>query len=110
AAGPALVRYLALKRALGVRAGSLEYVLAWLDRFLAATPAGDLTGETFAGWETSMARLAGSTRRQRLRAVYRFCLFRRRSDPHCFLPDPSQFPPLGPRRMPYIFSEGDIVQ
>lgn len=110
AAGPVFARYLAVKRALGVQAATLEDLLAQLDRFLAATPVGDLTGETFARWETAMARLAGSTRRQRLRTAYRFCLFRRRSDPHCFLPDPSQFPPRDPRRMPYIFSEADIVR
>jgi integrase/recombinase XerD len=108
--GPLMTRYLALKRALGRRAVSTAYILHYLDRFLVLCHAADLTRETFTAWGESMASLHATTRRARLRTVYHFCLFRRREDPHTFVPDPTQFPPHGPRPLPYIFSEADIVR
>ena len=43
-------RYLELKQALGRGYAIERHVLFALDRFLADTPAADLTAETFAGW------------------------------------------------------------
>ena len=40
--GPIITRYLALKRALGQRADSPQYILSRLDRFLASHDAKDL--------------------------------------------------------------------
>src|SRR5439155_9015486 len=79
-------------------------------RFLVSCHAADLTRETFTAWGESMASLHPTTRRARLRTVYHFCLFRRREDPHGFVPDPTQFPPQGPRPLPYIFSEAEIIR
>lgn len=42
--------------------------------------------------------------------MYHFCLFRRREHPYSFVPDPTQFPPEGPRPLPYIYSEADVVR
>jgi integrase len=79
-----------------------------LDRFLAARGDLDLTVDTFAAYCQSFEPRAASTRRQRLRIVYRFCLFRRRETPTCFVPDPSAIPPRRPRPRPYIFSAIEI--
>jgi len=108
--GPLIARYLALKRALGRRAVDTAYIFRYLDRFLISCHATDLSREAFTAWAESMACLQASTRRARLRAVYHFCLFRRREDPHSFVPDPTQFPPPGPRPLPHIFSEAEIVR
>ena len=108
--GPLITRYLGLKRALGQRADSLQYVLARLDRFLASCHANDLNQETFAAWCLSLAHLATNTRHQWMRMVYQLCRFRRRYEPSCFVPDPSQFPSLQPWPLPYIFSEGEITR
>ena len=108
--GPLIKRYLDLKRALGRRANDLQYLLAQFDRFLAFYNAKDLNQETFTAWCYSIAHLATNTRRQRMRAVYHLCLFRRRYEPSCFVPDPNQFPPLQPWPMPHIFSEGEITR
>jgi integrase/recombinase XerD len=107
--GPLMGRYVALKQALGRRAVSMAYILRYLDRFLVACHATDLTRETFNAWAESMASLHPTTRRARLRTVYHFCLFRRHQDPHSFVPDPMQFPCRVPRPLPYIYSEADIV-
>jgi integrase len=105
-----ITRYLRIKRALGQRADTAQHILTRLDRFIVSNQAADLTSETFATWASSIEHLATSTRRQQMRTVYRLCLFRRRDEPACFLPDPSQFPPLQPRPRPHIFSEDEITR
>jgi hypothetical protein len=92
-----ITRYLAVKRALGRRAVSLAYTLRYLDRFLASSGSADLTSDSFRSWSESMASLSGVTRRARLRVAYHLSIFRRREDPEAFMPDPTQFPPQGPR-------------
>ena len=42
--------------------------------------------------------------------VYAFCLYRRRTEPQCFVPDPSLFPPYHQRLKPYIFSEAEVAR
>lgn len=108
--GPLLTRYLAVKRTLGRRAVTMAYILWRLDRFLVSCHADDLTRETFTAWGDSMTSLKATTRRGWFRCVYHFCLFRRRDDPRSFVPDPTQFPLRGPRPLPYIFSEADIIR
>jgi len=110
AIGPLITRYLTIKRALGRHAVSMAYILRGLDRFLVSYGASDLAGETFTAWAESMTALHANTRGGRLRAVYHFCLFRRREDPNSFVPDPTQFPAAVPRPLPYIFSEADILR
>jgi integrase/recombinase XerD len=108
--GPLITRYLAMKRASGRRAVGLAYIFRYLDRFLVSSHAADLTRETFLAWSESMRSLHANTRAGRLRAVYRFCLFRRREHPDSFVPNPTQFPRWPPRPLPYIFSESDIIR
>jgi integrase len=42
--------------------------------------------------------------------VYNFCLYRRRTEPDCFLPDPLAFPAYHQRLRPYIFTESDVAR
>ncbi|MGH7607104.1 MAG: tyrosine-type recombinase/integrase, partial [Gemmatimonadales bacterium] len=110
--GSAIRSYLALKQALG-RDFALETdVLAHLDRFLVAHPvdASALTAERFAAWILTLAHLTPTVRRNRMRIVRNLCLYRQRSDPSCFVPDPSTFPAPHARRPPHIFTEPQIVQ
>jgi integrase/recombinase XerD len=44
------------------------------------------------------------------RQVYNFCLYRRRTDPHCFVPDPAWFPKRHQPIWPHIFSEQEIAR
>jgi integrase len=41
--------------------------------------------------------------------VYNFCLYRRRTESQCFLPDPHTFPSYHQRLKPYIFSEAEVA-
>ncbi len=110
AIGPVIARYVALKQALGRRYDAQRHILAQFDRFLASLAAPDLTAATFSAWCSSMEHLKASTCRMRMQIVHQFCLYRRRSEPSCFVPDPSQFPRQQPRPRPHIFSEDEIAR
>src|SRR2546429_7109066 len=69
--------YLTLKRALGREYEREEWVLARLDRFLAARHA-DLIAETFAAWCLTLQNLASGARRGQMRHVRNLC----RSEEH----------------------------
>ena len=101
--------YLTLKRALGRQYAAEEWVLAHLDRFLAARHA-DLGAETFAAWCLTLQHLASGTRRDRMRIVRNLCLYRRRSEPGCFLPDERLFPRVHQAIRPHIFTDSQILQ
>ena len=110
--GPVMSRYLALKEALGRRYRIERAVLIHLDRFLAAQPPdrSQLTAESFRTWSSTFAQLTPTVRRNRMRIARNLCLYHRRSDPHCFVPDTADFPkPHQPQR-PHLFTELQIVR
>ncbi|HMN15594.1 MAG TPA: tyrosine-type recombinase/integrase, partial [Bellilinea sp.] len=45
-----------------------------------------------------------------MRIVYNFCVFRRRSAPTCFVPDPTHFPTPQQRACPYILTTQEIAR
>jgi integrase len=107
-----LMRYITLKQALGRRFESASRILLMLDRFLSklGKPSPDLTAETFNQWCQTMESLSPNTKLGRMRLVRNFCLYRRRTAPRCFVPDPTQFPQAGPMVQPYIFSDSEIAR
>ena len=100
--------YLTLKRALGRQYTAEEWVLGHLDRFLAGRGV-DLVAETFAAWCLTLQHLASGTRRARMRIVRNLCLYRRRGEPDCFVPDVRLFPPVHQAIRPHIFTDSEIV-
>lgn len=109
AIGSVIAQFVARKRTLGRRFDTQRYLLARFDRFLAKSHAPDLTPESFLAWCSSFEQLTPSGRRMRMQLVRQLCIYRRRSEPTCFVPDPSQFPPPQPRRLPHVFSESEIA-
>lgn len=110
--GHAIASYLSLKKALGRRFTAETDILAHLDRFLATRPSGssDLTPEVFAEWTLTFGHLTPTVRRNWMRNVRNLCLYRRRTHPNCFVPDPTGFPaPHAPMR-PHIFTEEEVVR
>src|SRR5262249_24970139 len=105
-------RYLALKTALGRRYALERRVLEILTAFLQQAPGrpADLTPETFTRWAQSLQHMTPTVRRNRLRIVRNLCLYRRRTDPACFVPDRALFPAPHQPRAPYIFTTRDIAQ
>jgi integrase len=104
---PVLTRYLALKEALGRHYAVERDVLRHLDAFLAHADA-DLTVEHFAAWVQTLAHLTSGVRRNRMRIARNACLYRRRTDPDCFVPDPAQFPTPHQPIAPYVFTHEEI--
>ncbi len=107
-----ILRYIANKQALGRDFGSAASVLFSLDRFLfeLREPPADLGFETFQQWSKTLEPLSSNTRLARMLAVRNFCIYRRRMEPDCFIPDRSQFPKACPLLRPYIFSEGEVAR
>jgi integrase/recombinase XerD len=106
-----IARYLGLKLALGRRYANERRVLETLEAFLQSTgPAADLTPETFTAWAQTLGHLTATVRRNRLRIVRNLCLYRRRTEPACFVPDLLLFPAPHQPRAPYIFTSREIAQ
>jgi integrase len=42
--------------------------------------------------------------------AHAFCLYRRRTEPDCFLPDPGLFPPYHQSLRPHIFTESEVAR
>lgn len=106
---PVIASYLTLKRALGRQYDAERRVLEHVDRFLAARAA-DLAPETFAGWSITQQHLASGTRRARMRVVRNLCLYRRRREPSCFVPDARLFPPRHQVIRPHVFTDADVAR
>lgn len=112
ALGTVITKYLALKTALGRRYSLERRVLETLTEFLQARPpaARELTPETFTTWAQTLQRLTPTVRRNHLRIVRNLCLYRRRTEPTCFVPDLALFPAPHQARPPYIFTEREIAR
>lgn len=109
---PVFSRYVDLKRALGRRLDFSARTLHSLDRFLHDHNAkfADLNAAAFQAWCHTHEHVSSGVRRARMRAVFSFCLYRRRSEPQCFVPDPSLFPAYHQTIEPYIFSEAEVAK
>jgi integrase len=101
--------YLRMKEALGRRYATERTILRALDAFLTTIDA-DLTGDTFGAWNATLGRLTPTVRRQWLRVVRNLCLYRRRTVPDVFVPDPTGFPKPHASIRPYIFTMSDIAR
>ena len=106
----AVKAYLANRRALGRIYEKEEYTLNRVRRFLAGQHATDLNEQLFARWREPFARLSNRMRIIRERTVYNFCRYRRRSEPDCFLPDPSSFTRFQPMPLPRIIEREQVVR
>ena len=107
---PAFARYVDLKRALGRRFDLPARTLQSLDRFLCDQSAkySDLNASAFQAWCHTHEHVTSGVRRVRMLEVRSFCLYRRRTEPQCFVPDSSFFPPYHQRLKPYIFSATEV--
>jgi len=107
-----LRRYITLKQTLGREYAKETRVLLSLDQFLAdpKNPDHNLNSETFHRWCQKEERLRPGTRRNHMRIVRNFCLYRRRSEPQCFVPEIALFPRPHQPLQPYIFSPAEVQE
>jgi integrase/recombinase XerD len=108
---PEITRYISLKQALGRCFQSPTITLLKLDQFLCklGKPSPNLTEENFTQWVQTMGSVSSNTKLSRMHVIRNFCLYRRRMDPTCFVPDPTQFPRSRQTVKPYIYSDHDVA-
>jgi integrase/recombinase XerD len=103
-------RFLEMKQARGLRYTNEQRVLESVKEFMTRSGASDWTQVEFDRWCQLQAHVSPTVRRSRMRIVHSFCLYRRRTEPDCFVPDPAGFPgPHQPVR-PHIFTEAEIAK
>lgn len=107
---PVVDRYLQWKRALGRGYFGVERVLLSLLQFIDDHAAADLDQNLFDAWSKSFAELTANVRRNRQREVRNFCLYRRRTEPNCFVPDANRFPRPCPHCAPVIFGPDEVAR
>jgi len=107
---PVITRYLSLKSALGRGYRTERQIFHSLDAFLVADHATDLTLDVFERWCLSQTHLKSGIRRAQMRIVRNLCLYRRRTEPDCFVPDPAFFPPDHQCALPYLLTEDEMAR
>ena len=107
---PVITRYLSLKTALGRGYRTERQIFRGLDAFLAVDHTTDLTLDVFERWCLSQTHLKSGIRRSQMRIVRNLCLYRRRTEPDCFVPDPAFFPPDHQCAPPYLLTEDEVAR
>jgi integrase/recombinase XerD len=104
----AIDEFVAHQRVFGRRYYTEEYGLKAFGRFVARQGVADLSASTFEIWCNAQQHLSPNTRYARQLLVRKLCLFRRRRDPQCFVPDSSAFARPRPRRPPVLVTPAQV--
>lgn len=107
-----IINYISLKKGLGFLFIEPSRILLKLDQFLCtlAKPSPDLTAKTFRLWCQTNEFVCANIKLKRMRIIRNFCLYRRRTNPNCYVPDPIEFPKPHPPAQPYIFSDIEVAK
>lgn len=105
----AVAAFLAHQRTLGRDYTAVEYILEMLRRFVVSQRADDLTASLYERWCKKQRHLSPNTLRSRQYVVRKFCLYRQRSEPRCFVPDPA-FAKRRPYIEPVLITEEHITR
>jgi integrase len=103
-------RYLNHRRSLGRLYVGEEAVLRSCSCFVRQHGKADLDAAVFDSWCRSYATLNANTRRARQRTVRNACLYRRREEPECFVPDINRFARSQPHPAPIILTPEQVGQ
>jgi integrase len=103
-------RYVAHQRALGKRFRWQAYVLASLVAYVERAKAADLDAALFDAWCRSGKGKSSNARRGCQLVVHKFCRYRRRLYPKCFVPDATRFARRTQSRVPVIFGAPEVVR
>ena len=104
----AIAAFVGHQRILGRRYYGEEGVLRSLRHFVVAQRGTDLTASIFELWCHAQCDLSPNTRYSRQLLVRKLCLFRRRREPNCFVPDPTGFARRRPYRRAVIVTPAQI--
>jgi integrase/recombinase XerD len=105
----AIASFVAHQRTFGRSYFHAEFILRALGQFAADEGAADLSASLFEQWSEAQRQLSPNTRYGRQLLVRKMCLHRRRSEPRCFVPDPSGFARPRPYPAPVIVTRRQIA-
>jgi integrase len=105
----AIAEFVAHQRVFGRGYWYQEYALKALGRFASRRGATDLSAALFDAWCKDQHHLSPNTLYGRQLVVRKLCLFRRRRDPRCFVPDPTGFARPRPHAPPVIVTPSQIA-
>jgi integrase/recombinase XerD len=113
-ASPAFIEqvgtYLAHWRALGRRYRQEQWLLETLLRELPVLGHDDLTADSFECWFDGLKNHHSNTRRKWAQLLRHFCVWRRRSDPGCFVPGPELICRAQPHVTPVILGDRHVAR
>lgn len=102
--------YLAHFRSLGCGYEQEERVLRLMRGFLSSKRACDLNQHNFDLWRRTFCNLHPNSRHTYERVVHNFCRYRQRTEPSCFLPDPTSFARPIPHALPSLVEPEQIAR
>jgi len=102
--------YLAHWRALGRRYRQEQWLLQTLLRELPALGFDDLSAPSFERWFDARQHRHPNSRRKWAQIIRHFCIFRRRSEPGCFVPGPELICRGQPYVTPVIADDRDVAR
>jgi len=106
----AAVRYIRHQHALGKLFRYPSWVIGRLARFLTQRTSPELDADQFEAWLRNEQHTSPTVRRGYALIIRKFCLYRRRTEPDCFIPDPLYFPRRVAPVDPVILGPPDIVR
>jgi integrase/recombinase XerD len=106
----AVASYIANRQTFGRVYAQEQWILGTVRKRLVIARAADLDQRLFDQWRKTFQHLNSNTRRGRETAVYKFCRYRRRAEPRCFLPNALSFARCQPHRPPVIIEPAQIAQ
>lgn len=105
----AVAQFLGHQRVFGRTYRTEEHILRTLTRYVRQQGDQDLTPTLFERWSQAQRRLSSTTLYRRQLLVRKFCLFRRRGAPRCFVPDAAGFARPQPVRAPVIVTPAQVA-
>jgi len=106
----ATVRYIRHQRALQKAFDHPTWILTHLARYLTRQGAQDLDAQQFKAWSMQRPYRSPTTRRDEAMVVRRLCLYRRRTESACFVPDSAHFPREVPPIQPVILGAAEVAR
>lgn len=106
----AITTFLAHQRTLGRGYDHEAYVLDRVRRFVREAGATDLDQPVFDRWCAAHQHFASNTRRAWQLIVRKCCVYRRRTDPQCFVPDRLTFAQRTPYQSPVLITPGQVAR
>ena len=106
----AITAFIAHQRAFGRGYQHEAYVLDRFRRFVRDAGATDLDQTVFDHWCEEHQYFGSNTRRSWQRIVRMFCLYRRRTTPRCFVPDPLMFAQPKPSQTPVLVTPTQVAR